>query len=952
MPRADAATYFILDGHQGRDPVDGWRAAQHTSIGIGPDALQLAAMPSPPVPLKDGSGTFGGIENPTGVAVDAGGIVYVSDSKTHLIYKIVRRDGLELRAKFYSVSSGPFAKDWFVYVPMVNRLERWPNAVSRRNGNFSEVEVICETVWNETIARRELLSFINTPQGMATAKGCCDDHAVTTSAEKGCCNHQPVTNSVVTILKEWQDVYPADFPHGDLCKSDIRYLPCLGGKGTEPRQFNEPRGLTITGAGNLYVADSRNHRVQAFTLNGLLLKAVWGKRAGAADVSVTSSPTCEPLIENSIRFGQPIAGSLPGQFNEPWDVAGDCDGNVFIADKNNHRVQKWDCRTRRFAVIDGTVLGGNFFKVLYGPAERDRFVFIPARRRLERWPHSLGHDPVNIGEVTILSEDVRSVEDARRLILDSIHATGATDMLVEWNTVYPKPLADFPQPEEPFASPTHLAIDRAGRVYVVDEQKDYVKILDNEGRVLGRVEFADQVAGEFKPTSVAIGPAGELLLSGTNGVHSFSTPEGHCNYGGCHAALGNPCTGMAVDADGNPIAVGPQIGVAKLPAPLGFLKEGTYISQPLDSEIERCQWHRMRLDLVGGVPTGTSVSVQTYSSADMQTIDQILALEEEDWETNQTNANDFLILSEPGRFLWLRITLRGNGVDTPVIRNLKVYFPRITYLEYLPAVYQADPVSKDFLERFLSIFEATNASIEEKIERFSEYLDADGVPQDFLSWLAGWVDMAFDASWSGETRRRLLRNSPELYRTRGTPAGMKLLLRLALGIEARILEHFRVRRWLFLSAQSPLCDRSELWGNCIVNRLQLDEYSTIGDFALIGTGDPVRDPFFVSAHKFSVFVDRALIKSDVFERMLRYLIESAKPAHTQYTLEKIEPRFRVGIQATVGLDTQIGVYPKMVLSQCSTLGYDTLLGCDSEERVPLGMQIGERALVGASAVVG
>jgi hypothetical protein len=152
--------------------------------------------------------------------------------------------------------------------------------------------------------------------------------------------------------------------------------------------------------------------------------------------------------------------------------------------------------------------------------------------------------------------------------------------------------------------------------------------------------------------------------------------------------------------------------------------------------------------------------------------------------------------------------------------------------------------------------------------------------------------------------------------------------------------------------QSSLCDRTELWGNCIVNRLQLDEYSRIGDFSLIGTGDPLRDPFFVSAHNFSVFVDRVLIKSDAFERMLRYLIDSNKPAHTQYTLEKIEPRFRVGMQATVGLDTQVGAYPKMVLSHCSTLGYDTLLGCDAIGNVPSGMQIGERALVGASAVVG
>jgi phage tail-like protein len=550
-----------------------------------------------------------------------------------------------------------------------------------------------------------------------------------------------------------------------------------------------------------------------------------------------------------------------------------------------------------------------------------------------------------------MSESIRSVDEARQAVLTAIEAIGATDILVEWRAVYPKPLADFPQPESPFDSPTHLAIDHAGRVYVVDEQKDYVKILDNKGRLLGQVEFADQVSGKFKPTAVAISANGELLLAGKGSVQVVNV-DGGVGYGGAHSTLSGTCMGMAVDQDGNPIAVGPQFGVASLPAPLGFLKEGTFITQPLDSDIEKCQWHQIKLDLVNGIPPGTSIKVSTYSSAELLTLAEIQSLSKDDWETNQSNATDFLVLSAPGRYLWIRIEFRGNGVDTPAIRRFKVYFPRSTYLNYLPAVYQADPISKDFLERFLSIFEATNASIEEKIDHFSDYLDPDGVPAEFLSWLAGWVDMIFDPSWSEETRRRLLRNSPELYRTRGTPAGLKLLLKLALNIDARILEHFRARRWLFLGMQSSVCDRTELWGNCIVNRLQLGEYSRIGDFALIGTGDPARDPFLVAAHKFSVFVDAALIKSDAMERMLRYLIESAKPAHAQYTLETIDPRFRVGMQATVGLDTQVGAYPTMVLSHCSTLGYDTLLGCDSGGRIPPGMQIGERALLGATAVVG
>jgi DNA-binding beta-propeller fold protein YncE len=34
------------------------------------------------------------------------------------------------------------------------------------------------------------------------------------------------------------------------------------------------------------------------------------------------------------------AGSEPGEFNNPWSIALDSHGNLYVADANNHRVQK------------------------------------------------------------------------------------------------------------------------------------------------------------------------------------------------------------------------------------------------------------------------------------------------------------------------------------------------------------------------------------------------------------------------------------------------------------------------------------------------------------------------------------------------------------------------------------------------------------------------------------
>jgi phage tail-like protein len=919
MPETETISYLLLDGHQGLDPQDGWRAQQVQGLQITAEKMSLAPIPAPPVPLKDAQGTFGGLENPTGVAVDSDGTIYVSDSGTHRIYKIVRRAGMRPRGHFFRFENGPFAHDRFVYIPAANRLERWPHTIPRSPQSLTEVEILCETVWNESQARNLVLS-----------------------------KHTTGT------LEEWEEEYPAPLPAGTVCETSIDSLPCLGGKGAAPRLFNEPRGLAISRAGNLYVADSRNHRIQVFSLRGLVLKAIWGKCASWREtVEPPPSAGCLPPEEHTVRRGEPIAGKDPGEFQEPWDVAADRAGDVYIADKGNGRLQMYDCRTRTFLVINGATLSAHFFQVLYGPEAGERFVFVSSRSRLERWPRALGRNPANAGEADKLSNETASLNDARKRLLEAIDAKGAKDILVEWDGAYPENL----ETDQPFEKPTHLALDAAGRVYVVDQEKEYVKVLDPKGRVLGKVIYVSDVPGRFRPTAVAVDAEGELVLAGTGGVQRFQVDYKGQGFAAAASVSGRQgdYAAMAVDDKGSLFVVGGGAGgVAEMPSQGGFEKAGTYFSRALDSRVYRCQWHKTILDFVTDIPIGTSVTVWTYTSESERTPEEILALEEEDWQTGQTNAKDFLILSPPGRFLWLKMEFKGNGIDTPALRYLKTYFPRFTYMQYLPAVYQADPASKDFLERFLSIFETFLSSIEDKIENIWRLFNSDIVPDspDFLTWLAGWIDMVFYPSWSTETRRRLLRHAPELYRKRGIPGGLKRLLQLALGVDVQILEHFQLRRWLFLASQSTLGNRSQLWGNCIISRLQLDENSAIGDFALVGTGDPVRDPFHVYAHKFSVFVPAFYCRSDLTERTMRHLIESEKPAHAQYSLCKVEGRFRVGMQATIGFDTLVGAYPRLMLNYCATLGYDTLLGRAPEEKGPPIVKVDERCRVGVNAVVG
>ncbi len=91
----------------------------------------------------------------------------------------------------------------------------------------------------------------------------------------------------------------------------------FGTAGSEPGQFQRPRGIAIAPDGTLYVADTENHRIQHLDQDGTPLH-VWGSFADLAQ------------------------GAAPGgTFYEPWGIAVAPDGSIYVADTWNHRIQKF-----------------------------------------------------------------------------------------------------------------------------------------------------------------------------------------------------------------------------------------------------------------------------------------------------------------------------------------------------------------------------------------------------------------------------------------------------------------------------------------------------------------------------------------------------------------------------------------------------------------------------------
>lgn len=577
-------------------------------------------------------------------------------------------------------------------------------------------------------------------------------------------------------------------------------------------------------------------------------------------------------------------GSLPGQFNNPGGIAISSD-TLYVADTGNNRIQAFAKINWQLKRIIGTDDENN-------PIIKENSEFKP-------WKITVYN-----GFIYVLDNEkhVISVLDEGGRFKGNLKPTEIPEIL-------------------------DIAIDKQGYFYILGKDKIIEFGINKEGIPVKQnsnlLKLGDLT---IEPYALAIDSKGNIYVGSGKSeakrenifIYKYSKDG---TYKGPLLKYNGTCSRIIMDKMDNLYVLNDKNDEIAF---LRFTEERYSIKKSGKSIISfqgnenNQKWHKIVLDAV--IPKRTQIDVFYYAANE-----KINGKDISEWiklctfqaskptygTVSLNDLHDALIKEGSGRYLYIRLELvSSDEYKTPVIRNIKAVFPRISYLRYLPAVYQEDESSRDFLERFLSLFETFIWNTEEEIAQIARYFDAKATPREFLSWLASWLAAVPDENWPEDKIREFLERAIDLYKKRGTREGIEEMIALFTGIKPIIVESM-----VEIIDNEPA--QVEYW--------QLYKNDKSGNLKLIGEkgkyfkntvkpfGGPKPYNFYVLLNpaQEEVIIRKSLKKinfdkiEDNLLRAIKRMVKLEKPAHTTAGVSILQQRINLDLHTYLGINSYL-----------------------------------------------
>ena len=284
-----------------------------------------------------GNGQFNG---PEGVAVDSSGNVYVADSFSNRVEKFT--------------STGVYITQWGCSTPNPSppacnagsgngQFNNPPDVAVDASGNVYVTDYFNNRVQKFTSAGIYITQWGSPGSGIGQFNG---PHGIAVDSSGNVYVAEEGGNRVQVFT------------------SAGTYLSQFGSFGSGNGQFDHAEGIVVDASGNVYVTDRFNNRVEKFTNTGRYLTQ-WGVNGSANSLSFVALDASGNVYvaDGDNGLGPPLHGgghrivkftatgtfvtqwgsfgTGKGQFFNPYGVAIDASGNVYVADTVNNNVQKF-----------------------------------------------------------------------------------------------------------------------------------------------------------------------------------------------------------------------------------------------------------------------------------------------------------------------------------------------------------------------------------------------------------------------------------------------------------------------------------------------------------------------------------------------------------------------------------------------------------------------------------